>query len=93
MLLYLQHVYVCVLIVCTGVNEEMKCNHYFSVLLVVDCFNLTNPANGKVILDRTTFKAIAIYSCNVGYILIGPTARTCQSNGNWTDNAPFCQST
>ena len=79
--------------VCVGMNEEMKCDCHFAVLLVVDCFTLTNPTNGQVSLDTTTFKAVANYSCNVGYILMGPTARTCQSNGNWTDDAPFCQST
>ena len=62
------------------------------MLLVVDCFTLTNPRNGQVSLDMTTFGAVANYSCNEGYILMGPTARTCQSNGNWTDDAPVCQS-
>ena len=62
------------------------------VLLVVDCFNLTNPTNGQVSLDMTIYEAVASYSCNEGFILMGPTARTCQSNGNWTDNAPVCQS-
>ena len=73
--------------------EEMKCDHHFSVLLVVDCFTLTNPTNGQVSLDMTTFGAVANYSCNEGYILMGPTARACQSNENWTDDPPLCQST
>ena len=40
----------------------------------------------------TTFGAMANYSCNEGYNLMGPTARVCQPNGNWTEDAPVCQS-
>ena len=35
---------------------------------------------------------MANYSCEEGYDLIGPTARICQPNGNWSDNAPVCES-
>ena len=81
--------------VCVYLNRKMKHIHLhisFCVFLVVDCFTLTNPTNGQVSLDMTTFGAVANYSCNEGYILTGPTARTCQSNGNWTEDEPFCQS-
>ena len=65
-----------------------------SVLLVVDCFILTNPTNGEVILNLnlTTIGAVANYTCNEGYVLMGPTSRICQSTGNWTEDAPLCQS-
>ncbi len=32
------------------------------------------------------------YSCDIGFILSGDTNRTCQADGNWTGNAPVCNS-
>ena len=81
--------------VCVQVEERIvivSIGLFVIVLLVVDCFNLTNPTNGQVSLDMTTFGAVANYSCNEGYILMGPTARICQSNGNWTNDTAVCQS-
>ena len=62
------------------------------ICIVVDCSTLTNLTNGQVNLDLTTFGAMANYSCNEGYILLGPNARICQSNGSWTEDVPVCQS-
>ena len=59
----------------------------------MDCGNLTNPSNGQV--DHTagtTFGENATYSCNTGYNLVGDNIRTCQVTGNWSGNAPTCQS-
>ena len=65
---------------------------FLFLFVVVDCFGLTDPPNGQVALNLTTFGAVAEYSCEEGYDLIGPTARNCQPNGNWSDNAPVCES-
>ena len=85
--------YLCVHVhVHVNVNEELNYGHHFCVILVVDCFNLTSPTNGQVSLDMTTFGAVANYSCNDGYILMGPNVRNCQSNGSWSEDIPVCQS-
>ena len=64
----------------------------FWFLSVVDCLNLTDPSNGQVLLSTTTFRSIATYSCEEGYILIGIPMRECQSNGSWSEEEPSCES-
>ena len=61
------------------------------ILTVVDCGNLTHPANGQV--DHTagtTFGQTATFSCNTGYNLVGDSTLTCQATGNWSGSAPTC---
>ena len=64
----------------------------FLLLTVVDCGNLTDPANGQV--DHTAGTLLgqnATYSCNTGYNLVGDSTRTCQAEGEWSGSAPTCQ--
>ena len=66
----------------------------FIILIVVDCGNLTGPANGQVDLTSgTTFGQTATYSCSTGYNLVGDSTRTCQATGQWSGSAPACQGT
>ena len=58
----------------------------------VDCGNLQNPRFGRVVLTGTTFGSTATYSCQKGYILVGGSTRTCQANGQWSGQAPVCNS-
>ena len=65
----------------------------FLILIVVDCGNLTDPANGSFTLTSgTTFGQTATYSCDTGYNLVGDGIRTCQATGNWSESEPTCQS-
>ena len=57
----------------------------------VDCRNLDNPTNGRVDFAGTTFGSTATYTCNVGFELQGESTRTCQSNSQWSGNAPTCE--
>ena len=64
----------------------------FLPLTVVDCGNLTHPANGQVTHSMgTTFGQTATYSCNTGYSLVGDKTHTCQAEGNWSGSAPTCE--
>ena len=64
----------------------------FLISVVVDCGDLTDPANGQVDLTSgTTFGQTATYSCNTGYNLVGDSTRTCQATGVWSGSAPTCQ--
>ena len=64
----------------------------FLILTVVDCGNLTDPANGSVThTSGTTFGETATYSCNTGYNLTRDSTRTCQATGQWSGNAPTCE--
>ena len=69
-----------------------KLRDNFLILAVVDCGNLTDPANGQVNhTTGTTFRQTATYACNIGYYLVGDSTRTCQATGNWSASAPTCQ--
>ena len=64
----------------------------FIILIVVDCGNLTDPAQGEVNHTAgTTFRQTATYSCNTGYNLVGDSTRTCQATGVWSGSAPTCE--
>ena len=63
------------------------------ILVGVDCGSLNPLANGRVNHNAgTTFRQNATYSCNTGYNLVEDSTRTCQATGNWSGNAPTCQS-
>ena len=57
------------------------------------CELLTNPANGQVAFDERFVGAVANYSCDAGFNLIGSETRVCQSSSlGWSGDVPFCQS-
>ena len=61
---------------------------------VVDCRDLTAPANGRVDHpDGTTFGETATYSCNTGYNLVGNSTRMCEAAGVWSGSEPACERT
>ena len=69
-------------------------HHIFLFLTALDCGSLPDPANGRV--DHTagtTFGQTAVYSCNIGYNLVGNNTRTCQATRVWSGSAPTCQGT
>ena len=69
-----------------------KLHDIFLILAVVDCGNLTDPANGQVTFTAgTKFNQTATYSCNTGYNLVGDSTRTCQATRVWCGSAPTCQ--
>ena len=55
------------------------------------CGSLDSPSNGEVSIVGTSIGAIATYSCFMGYILVGPKTRFCQTTGTWSDGAPICR--
>ena len=63
----------------------------FCVHVVIDCGGLPSPDNGEVDFSRTTFGAMAFYSCDPGYFLQGFSKRTCQADGSWSNDEPTCE--
>ena len=49
--------------------------------------------NGVVTHSTTTLGAVATYSCNTGFQLIGNRNRTCQADSTWTATNPTCEGT
>lgn len=56
----------------------------------VDCGDLSNPANGIVTFNLTTYWSPAIYSCNEGFELMGEEERRCLADDMWSGEAPTC---
>lgn len=58
----------------------------------VDCGPLPGLEHGYVNLEdkRTTHGASAEYTCHENYTLIGREKRTCQDDGQWSNDQPQC---
>ena len=65
--------------------------YFYILLIVVDCGSLRSPVNGDVDFVRTTFGAMAFYSCDTGFFLQGFATRICQANGLWSNSEPTCE--
>ena len=52
------------------------------------CVKLPHPPHGQV---RKNDNLTVNYSCNKGFILIGPSKRHCQENGRWSGKEPRCE--
>ena len=73
-------------------NTPSKYIHNASLLsTVVNCNALSDPANGQVSTNRTTFGETATYICNTGYNLVGDSTRTCEAAGQWSGSEPTCE--
>lgn len=61
------------------------------IAVIVDCGPLKNPDNGLVTFTYTTVGSTALYSCSLGYNLVGDSVRTCLASGEWSSVAPQCR--
>ena len=67
------------------------------------CLSPPSIANGRIVSvdpdavttnpDRYEQGSVATYTCSSGYILVGTSQRTCESNGQWSgsQNPPTCK--
>ena len=58
--------------------------------LEILCPDLTYPENGQVVMSGMTPGDTAMYSCNVGFELVGADTVTCGSDGVWSVGPPVC---
>ncbi|XP_073975480.1 CUB and Sushi multiple domains furrowed [Rhodnius prolixus] len=58
----------------------------------VECGQINGTEHGSVTLvnNRTSYGAIARYSCDMNYTLVGEENRTCGDDGNWSGIQPQC---
>ena len=62
-------------------------------IAVVDCGIPPNPPNGYVDTSTgTVFNSLAMYSCDVGYMLVGNSLSVCGPDGMWSPGTPSCPS-
>ena len=67
-------------------------HHIMFLATVIDCGRLSNPVHGRVNTPTgTVFNSLAMYSCNVGYMIAGVSIRVCSTDGMWLPDAPTCQ--
>ena len=57
------------------------------------CPELEVPSYGDINYSKgQAINSVATYRCDDGYNLIGSEKRTCQANGTWSGEDPFCES-
>lgn len=49
------------------------------------------PTNGTVTMDSNTVGSVATYSCDIGFVINGPTSRMCEPGGSWSGYEPACE--
>ena len=62
--------------------------HYY---LAVDCGKPRPLQNGSIIGKETKYPNIVYHRCNEGFLLRGPSAIKCQTNGTWSTTPSFCE--
>ena len=55
-----------------------------------DCGGLQAPVNGSSVGSNTTYPNEMRFSCDVGFVLSGSSARRCLANGSWSGEAAVC---
>ncbi|XP_061166124.1 sushi, von Willebrand factor type A, EGF and pentraxin domain-containing protein 1-like [Saccostrea echinata] len=55
------------------------------------CMEPEDITNGRRNASGLLYNAIVTYECDAGYLLRGPSKRTCQSSGAWSGTAPTCE--
>lgn len=63
--------------------------HTFTVISVL-CTAVPQPHNGHVTINNIDNIALANYTCDIGYTLVGETTLICQSGGTWSGPPPTC---
>ncbi|KAH7979507.1 hypothetical protein HPB49_009671 [Dermacentor silvarum] len=58
---------------------------------IVDCGPLDDIADGAVRLFGTEYGSKAEFTCNEGFKLTGTSTRTCDADGQWSDESPRCE--
>lgn len=60
-------------------------------LFLADCNDPGIPFNGQRRGKDFTLKNKVFFTCDRGYMRVGPEYLQCQSNRRWSDKAPTCE--
>ena len=63
----------------------------FDMDTLSDCLLPAHPPYGQVSMNMTDAAAIAMYSCELGYGIVGQASRQCGENQAWEGEAPECR--
>ena len=87
-LLYIMKEHMCVIV--TVFHSEYPCDPII-IISTTECPVLNDPANGMVTWTSLTTGGVATYVCDAGFELVGDEMRDCQSNSQWSGEAPICR--
>ena len=71
-------------------SSVFSCTQHSS-LSIAECPDLTDPANGVVVMTGNSVGDTATFTCNSGFELVGAATVTCQDDRQWTDLPSACQ--
>ncbi|XP_054066507.1 cyclic AMP-dependent transcription factor ATF-6 alpha isoform X1 [Rissa tridactyla] len=61
----------------------------------IKCSTLATPKMGQAACSHLhgdfAFGSMCVFSCQTGFVLMGPESRKCMSTGTWTGDAPHCK--
>ena len=63
---------------------------YAFVIILGTCGSLSSPSYGRVSVTTHDDGDRATYTCNSGFTVVGPSTRTCLSDGSWSESEPIC---
>ena len=73
------------------VSSYLQGSLIVSYSAAVNCGRLNAPGNGVIVVRDTTLGAVAIYTCDPSFRLVGVESRVCQENGSWSGETPICE--
>jgi len=80
---------------CDSSKATCHCNVGYtgdgSTCALVDCKAPPKVDHGVVACSKNTWKSVASYSCNKGYVRSGSSTRTCQADGRWSGTNAVCK--
>lgn len=59
---------------------------------IVKCDALKTPANGRMQLNKLSYKGTAKFNCEQGFQIVGNDSLTCTDKGKWSSQTPTCKS-
>ncbi|XP_077188676.1 P-selectin-like isoform X2 [Paroedura picta] len=64
---------------------------------VIGCSRLDAPRDGGLNCSHLhgdfAYSSVCSFSCNTGFVLVGPEMLQCTAQGTWTEKPPFCEAT
>ncbi|NXW26796.1 LYAM3 protein, partial [Phaetusa simplex] len=89
-----------VMLGCSLVSWSQQSSGFFlkyASLSAIKCSTLTTPKMGQAACSHLhgdfAFGSTCAFSCQTGFVLMGPESRKCTATGNWTGDAPRCKAT